>query len=133
MATTTEKVSKQEIRDLIVELLVEEFDIDAELITDSATMEELDLDSLDMVEIGQVAEQKFGVRVKPTDAEGVTDFGGVLDVIHRLANRTPEEAAAEEAAAAKVAAEKAAEESEGAAANGRPAAANGQGGDADGR
>jgi acyl carrier protein len=128
METTTQKVSRQEIRDLIVELLVEEFDIDPELITDSATMEELDLDSLDMVEIGQVAEQKFGVRVKPTDAEGVTDFGGVLDVIHRLANRPPEEAA-----------EEAAEEGEGAAANGQPAAANGQpaaangqGGDADG-
>jgi acyl carrier protein len=125
MGTTTEKVTKQEIRDLIVELLVEEFDIDAELITDSATMEELDLDSLDMVEIGQVAEQRFGVRVKPTDAEGVTDFGGVLDVIHRLANRPPEEAAEE--------AEAAAASGQPAAVNGQPAAANGQQAAANGR
>lgn len=97
MATTTQEVTHQEIRDTIVGLLVEEFDIDPEMITDTVTMEELDLDSLDMVEIGQVAEQKFGVRVKPTDAEGVTDFSGVIDMIHRLANRPPEEASKEDA------------------------------------
>jgi acyl carrier protein len=46
-------------------------------------MESLDMDSLDMVEIGQVVEQTYGVRIRAADAEGVTDLGGVIDMIHR--------------------------------------------------
>jgi acyl carrier protein len=35
-----------------------------------------------MVEIGQVVEQKYGVRIKAADAEGVSDLGGVIAMIH---------------------------------------------------
>ena len=86
MEASTGTVSGEEIEALIKELLVEEFDIEAELITRSATMEELDLDSLDMVEIAQVAEQRYGVRIRANDAEGITDLGGVIDLIVRKAN-----------------------------------------------
>jgi acyl carrier protein len=81
MESMTEQITRLEIKELIVELLVEEFDIDAELLTDAATLKDLDLDSLDMVEIGQVVEQKYGVRVRVRDAEGVTDFAGVIEMI----------------------------------------------------
>jgi acyl carrier protein len=75
-------VTKQEIEDLIRGLLVDEFDIDEDLITPEATMEELDLDSLDLVEVGQVVEQKYGVRIRGNDAEDVTNLGGVIDMIY---------------------------------------------------
>jgi acyl carrier protein len=96
-SSATQQVSREEIKDLVKGLLVDEFDIEPELIVDSATMEELDLDSLDMVEIGQAVEQKYGVRIKASDAEDVTDLGGVLDMIHAkiLAGDTGEDEAAE--------------------------------------
>ncbi|WP_133054359.1 MULTISPECIES: acyl carrier protein [Mycobacteriaceae] len=84
--TSTETVSQEEIKAMIVKLLVEELDIDEDQIDDSATMEELDLDSLDMVEIAQVAQRKYGVRVRPSDAEGITDLGGMVKLIHRKVN-----------------------------------------------
>jgi acyl carrier protein len=82
MESSTQTVTREDIEGLIRELLVDEFDIEPELIKSDATMEELDLDSLDMVEIGQVVEQKYGVRIKAADAEGVSDLGGVVDMIH---------------------------------------------------
>jgi acyl carrier protein len=83
MESSVQSISRQEIKELISRLLVEEFDIDPELITDSATMDELDLDSLDLVEIGQIAEQKYGVRIRGSDADDVTDIGGVIEMIHK--------------------------------------------------
>jgi acyl carrier protein len=82
MESSTQTVTREDIEGLIRGLLVEEFDIEPELIKSDATMEELDLDSLDMVEIGQVVEQKYGVRIKASDAEGVSDLGGVIEMIH---------------------------------------------------
>jgi acyl carrier protein len=79
----TETVTTQEIEGLLREMLVEEFDIESDQITDDATLESLDLDSLDLVEIGQMIEQKYGVRIKAADAEGVTDLGGVIEMIHK--------------------------------------------------
>jgi len=83
MEASTQAVTPDEIKDLLTTLLVEEFDIQPDLLTDSATLEELDLDSLDMVEIGQVIDQKYGVRIKASDGEGVTDFGGIIEMIHK--------------------------------------------------
>jgi acyl carrier protein len=82
MESSTQTVTREDIEGLIRGLLVEEFDIEPDLIRSEATMEELDLDSLDMVEIGQVVEQKYGVRIKASDAEGVSDLGGVIEMIH---------------------------------------------------
>jgi len=94
----TETVTAQEIEGLLREMLVEEFDIESDQITNDATLESLDLDSLDLVEIGQMIEQKYGVRIKAADAEGVTDLGGVIDMIHKkvLAGPTADEEVKEE-------------------------------------
>ncbi len=83
MEASAEAITPEEIRELLTTLLVEEFDIDSELLTDSATLEDLDLDSLDMVEIGQVVDQRWGARIRASDAEGITNFGGIIEMIHR--------------------------------------------------
>jgi acyl carrier protein len=85
MESSVEVVSPGEIKELITELLVDELDIQADLITDTATLEELDLDSLDLVEIGQIVEQKYGVRIRASDAEGVANIGDVVEMIHAKA------------------------------------------------
>lgn len=95
---TTETVTTQEIEELLRGMLVDEFDIEPELIRDDATLEDLDLDSLDLVEIGQMIEQKYGVRIKAADAEGVTDLGGVIQMIHTKVVAGPQADAEEEPA-----------------------------------
>lgn len=94
MESSVGVVSLAEIKALITELLVEELDIQPDLVTDSATLEELDLDSLDLVEIGQIVEQKYGVRIRGTDAEGVTNIGDVVQMIHNKAVAESVESAA---------------------------------------
>jgi acyl carrier protein len=40
-----------------------------------ATLEELDIDSLDLFELGQILHQEFGLEVDPTDFENVQTLG----------------------------------------------------------
>jgi acyl carrier protein len=81
MGSSTQAVTADQIKELIVNLLVDEFDIESGRITDEATLESLELDSLDMVEIGQIVDQRYGVRIKGSDAEDVIDIGGVVQMI----------------------------------------------------
>ena len=46
-----------------------------------ATFEELDLDSLDLVEIAQMAEEKWGANLEPQDLGGVKTVGEAIDLV----------------------------------------------------
>ncbi|HEX8051880.1 MAG TPA: phosphopantetheine-binding protein [Thermoleophilaceae bacterium] len=46
-----------------------------------ATFEELDLDSLDLVEIAQMAEEKWGASLEPQDLGGVKTVGEAIDLV----------------------------------------------------
>jgi acyl carrier protein len=50
-------------------------------ITRTATLEELDLDSLDMVEMAQVVEQAWNIELDPQDFSEVTTVGEALDAV----------------------------------------------------
>ncbi|HEX4806264.1 MAG TPA: acyl carrier protein [Conexibacter sp.] len=50
-------------------------------ITREATLEDLDIDSLDLVEIAQLVQEKWGVELDPQDFEGVRTVGDALDAI----------------------------------------------------
>jgi acyl carrier protein len=58
----------------IFESLVE-FGADPERLEPDATLEELDIDSLDLFELGQILHQEFGLEVDPGDFENVTTLG----------------------------------------------------------
>ena len=73
-------VTIQQVEDRVREALVE-LGPEPEQITPDATLESLDIDSLDLVELGQVLQQEFGFEVKPEDFEGVVTVGDALDVI----------------------------------------------------
>ena len=68
---------------------VEEMLIDAiaelgpkrEEITRDSTFEELDVDSLDLVEIAQQAEETYGVEINPQDMGGVKTVGDAIDLV----------------------------------------------------
>jgi acyl carrier protein len=46
-----------------------------------ATFDELDLDSLDLVEVAQMAEEKWGANLEPQDLGGVKTVGEAIDLV----------------------------------------------------
>jgi acyl carrier protein len=46
-----------------------------------ATFEELDVDSLDLAELSQVVEERFGVRLKGDDVASIETVGQAIDLI----------------------------------------------------
>jgi acyl carrier protein len=48
-----------------------EFGADPDELDPNATLEELEIDSLDLFELGQILNQEFGIEVDPDDFENV--------------------------------------------------------------
>ena len=46
-----------------------------------ATFEALDIDSLDVAELAQIVDEKFGVEIKSSDAEKIKTVGDVVDLV----------------------------------------------------
>jgi acyl carrier protein len=72
--------SQQDVQDFVFKSLVS-FGPEAEDVTREATLESLDIDSLDITELGQLVEGKYGVRLKPDDFMGVSTVGQAVDII----------------------------------------------------
>ena len=77
MATqvSTENVEKT-IYDGLVELGTERDDLSRE-----ATLEALDVDSLDLVELGQIVQDEYGVELKSDDMPKLKTVGDAVDLI----------------------------------------------------
>ena len=77
MATqvSNENVEKT-IYDGLVELGTERDDLSRE-----ATLESLDVDSLDLVELAQIVEDEYGVELKGDDVKDVKTVGEVIDLV----------------------------------------------------
>jgi acyl carrier protein len=74
-AVTTEQVESR-----VVETLAS-FGPDADQITRGSTFEELDIDSLDLVELAQVVEDEYGVVLKGEDMKDLKTVGDAVDLI----------------------------------------------------
>ncbi len=77
MATkvTTDSV-EQVIFDGLVELGSERGELSRE-----ASLEDLDVDSLDLVELAQIVEDEFGVELRGDDVRDVKTVGEVIDLV----------------------------------------------------
>ncbi len=71
----------EKIADAIAEIGPERDDVKRD-----ATLESLDVDSLDLVEVGQVIEEEFGVEIKGEDAEKLKTVGDVVDLVVQRAS-----------------------------------------------
>jgi acyl carrier protein len=71
----TDNVEKV-IYDGLVELGTERDELSRE-----ATLEDLDVDSLDLVELAQIVEDEFGVELKGDDVKDVKTVGEVIDLV----------------------------------------------------
>ena len=54
-------------KERVIDLLAEHLDVDASTITEATTFEDLDIDSLDTVEIMMEMEDEFGIEIKVED------------------------------------------------------------------
>jgi acyl carrier protein len=57
------------------------FGADPESINRDATFEDIDIDSLDLVELSQIVEEEYGVEVTSEDAEDLQTVGEAIDLI----------------------------------------------------
>jgi acyl carrier protein len=71
------------VYDRVTELLIEKFGVPAEDIAVDATFEELDLDSLDLVEFALAAEEDLGVRITDDEAEELATLGDAVALLER--------------------------------------------------
>lgn len=75
------KPTPDEVRKLIIDELGELADLKPEEITPEATLEDLDIDSLDLVELAQIIEERYEVRLERDDFKDVTTVGTAIEVI----------------------------------------------------
>jgi acyl carrier protein len=78
MADTT--ITRESIQQRVAAAL-EEFGADADQIAPGATFEELDVDSLDLVELGQIVQEEYGVEIKGEDMPKLKTVGDAVDLI----------------------------------------------------
>jgi acyl carrier protein len=77
---TPETITKDAIQTRVYAAL-EEFGADADEITNDATFEALDVDSLDLVELGQIVQEEYGVEIKGEDMPKMKTVGDAVDLI----------------------------------------------------
>jgi acyl carrier protein len=73
-------ITAEQVEARVVETLAS-FGPDADQISRESTFEELDIDSLDLVELAQVVEDDYGVVLKGEDMKELKTVGDAVDLI----------------------------------------------------
>jgi acyl carrier protein len=75
-------MDRPQIEAKLIDLLVEELGLERENIAmDSKFEEDLEVDSLGVVELLMALEDNFGVQIPDEEAEGITTVGQAVDVV----------------------------------------------------
>ena len=77
MATTA---TPQSIEETVIESLVT-FGADASAVNRDATLEDIDIDSLDLVELTQVVEETYKIDLEGSDFKSIKTVGDVIDLV----------------------------------------------------
>jgi len=74
------QVSSESVEKTIYDGLVE-LGTERDGLSREATLEDLDVDSLDLVELAQIVEDEYGVELKGDDVKDVKTVGDVIDLV----------------------------------------------------
>jgi acyl carrier protein len=78
MATT--EIQPQDVETMIIGSLVE-FGADPDALARDATLESVDVDSLDLVELTQVVEERYEIDLEGADFKQVRTIGDIVDLV----------------------------------------------------
>ncbi len=80
-------MDRTEIEAKLTDLLVDELGIERDdIMTDARFEEDLDVDSLGVVELLMALEDNFGVRIPDEEAEQITTVGEAVDLVELKLN-----------------------------------------------
>lgn len=79
-------ITKDQIEERVTEALVS-FGADRDDISRDAKWESIDVDSLDLVELAQIVEEEYGVRMKEEDLKELPTVGSAIDFVVERADR----------------------------------------------
>jgi acyl carrier protein len=80
-------MDRSEVSERLTGVLVSELGLDASKIRDEAHFEEdLDVDSLGVVELLMALEDEFDVKIPDEDAESIVTVGQAVDLVHSKVN-----------------------------------------------
>jgi acyl carrier protein len=82
---STQQATPDQIEARVIEA-VASFGPDPEDVTRDATFEALDVDSLDLVELGQIVQDEYGVELKSDDMPKLKTVGDAIDLIVERVN-----------------------------------------------
>ncbi|MDR2972776.1 MAG: phosphopantetheine-binding protein [Bacteroidales bacterium] len=75
-------MTKEEIKEIVTNFLVEELEIEENKIADEALLkDDLGIDSLDFVDIVVIVERNFGFKIKPEEMADVRTLSHFVDYI----------------------------------------------------
>lgn len=79
--------SRDEILNRLRVILVENFELDpADIVEEADLYEDLDIDSIDAVDLLIELKDLTGKKIEPDDFKKVRTIGDVLDALHQLVN-----------------------------------------------
>lgn len=73
-------ITEEQIETVVVESLVS-FGADPDEISGDATLQSLDIDSLDLAELSQIVDERFGVVLKGADVAEIKTVGDAVKLI----------------------------------------------------
>lgn len=78
------------VYDKVKDLLVDKFGVEEDEISREATFEDLDLDSLDLVEFALAAEDELGVRITDEEAEQLETLDDTVKLLEEKGAKVQE-------------------------------------------
>ncbi len=77
-------MERSEIKNIVVEFLIDEFEIEQDVIADDAHLiDDLGLESLDFVDIVVIIEKEFGFKVKREEMKDIRVLNDLYNYIER--------------------------------------------------
>jgi acyl carrier protein len=76
----TTATQPQDIEAVVIEALAS-FGADPDVLTRDATLEAVDVDSLDLVELTQVVEERYDIDLENADFKKIKTVGDVVDLV----------------------------------------------------